>query len=296
MAHGVKQEGEIAREMTWAEFLGSPPETIASVKGLTAGVQGPIAFELSESRVELHCGGKCDGQRSFEIPPGQVPHIEPGGWRSVWVHFRCQNCQEWSRTYAILAKSDDFGDAALIKVGEHPPFGKPLPAGVDKLLGDGKALFLKGKRSEEQNLGIGAFAYYRRAVQEHKEVLFDQIIAVSKQTGADASLLDELEKAKTHFQFTRTVDEFKVAIPPELRLEGGHNPLTLLHKALSEGLHDHTDEECLELAGAAREVLIFLADRIDHVLQDKKSLAGAVSKLLVRRQKETTGENAAAEE
>ena len=183
------------------------------------------------------------------------------------------------------------GDGLVIKLGEYPPYGKPLPRGVDKLLGEGKSLFLKGKRSEELNLGIGAFGYYRRAVQEHKAVLFDRIIEVATQTGAEKSLLDDLEQAKNHFQFKRSIDEFKVAIPQELRMDGGHNPLTLLHGALSDGLHERTDEECLELAGAAREVLIFLADRIDHVLKERKSLTGAVSKLLRGRQTREDGDS-----
>lgn len=49
---------------------------------------------------------------------------------------------------------------------------------------------------------------------------------------------------------------------PQTLLINGHNQLTLLHSALSEGLHDQTDEKCLELATSIRVVLTDLADRL----------------------------------
>jgi len=63
-------------------------------------------------------------------------------------------------------------------------------------------------------------------------------------------------------------------------LINGHNPLTLLHSALSDGIHAKTDEECLELATSIRLVLIELADRIATALKDEAELRTAVTKLL----------------
>jgi hypothetical protein len=42
---------------------------------------------------------------------------------------------------------------------------------------------------------------------------------------------------------------------PQARLINGHNPLTLLHNALSAGLHEQSDETYLELAQAVRVML-----------------------------------------
>ena len=53
----------------------------------------------------------------------------------------------------------------------------------------------------------------------------------------------------------------KVAIPESL-LINGHNPILLLHNALSEGVHAMTDEQCLELASSIRIVLAELSERI----------------------------------
>jgi hypothetical protein len=65
----------------------------------------------------------------------------------------------------------------------------------------------------------------------------------------------------------------------------GHNPLTLLHSAVSEGLHEHTDEECLELATTIRVVLTDLAERIGLALKDQTELNAAVTKLMAVKAK-----------
>jgi hypothetical protein len=70
---------------------------------------------------------------------------------------------------------------------------------------------------------------------------------------------------------------------PEAILIDRHNPLTLLHSALSEGLHAQTDEECLELATSIRVVLTELADRISVALKEEAELKTAVNRLLNRK-------------
>jgi len=65
-------------------------------------------------------------------------------------------------------------------------------------------------------------------------------------------------------QFSKAIETIKAAIPESLLIDG-HNPLTLLHDALSEGLHAQTNEDCLELATSIRVVLTELAERIPVV-------------------------------
>ena len=70
---------------------------------------------------------------------------------------------------------------------------------------------------------------------------------------------------------------------PQFFLIDGRNPLTLLHSALSEGLHAKTDAKCLELAKSIRIVLTELAIRSAAVLKDKAELKSAVSRLLKKK-------------
>jgi len=143
-------------------------------------------------------------------------------------------------------------------------------------------MFLKGRRSENQGLGIAAFAYYRRVIEGQKDRIFDEIIKVCRRLSVDKSAIDELIAAKNEPQFSKAVEAVKHGIPQAL-LINGHNPLTLLHSALSEGLHAQTDEECLEIATSIRIVMAELAERMGQALKDEAELSTAVSRLLTKK-------------
>jgi len=112
-------------------------------------------------------------------------------------------------------------------------------------------MFLKGRRCENQGLGIGAFSYYRRVVEHQKGRIIDEVIKVSGKIGAPEETLKLLREARNETKFSKSVSLIKDAIPQAL-LISGHNPLTLLHNALSAGLHEDTDDGCLSLAQAER--------------------------------------------
>ena len=88
-----------------------------------------------------------------------------------------------------------------------------------------------------------------------------------------------LQKAQTETQFKKAVEMDKDS-NPDVQLIHGHNPITLLYKALSDGLHDQSDEVCLESAESVRVILTELADRIGQALKDDAELRGAVSRLM----------------
>jgi hypothetical protein len=69
-----------------------------------------------------------------------------------------------------------------------------------------------------------------------------------------------------------------------------HNPLTLLHTALSDGLHEQSDEHCLELATSIRVVLADLSERIEKVTKDERELKQAVSRLLSVKRKDSAND------
>lgn len=173
------------------------------------------------------------------------------------------------------------GGTAL-KLGEVPAFGPPTPAKVISLIGPDKDLFLKGRRAENQGMGIAAFAYYRRVIEGQKDRILDEVIKVCKRLSADQRIITELARAKGETQFSKAVDSVKLAVPQAL-LINGHNPLTLLHSALSEGLHAQTDEECLEIATSIRLVMADLAERMGQALKDEAELSNAVSRLLSKK-------------
>jgi hypothetical protein len=181
-----------------------------------------------------------------------------------------------------MEETPDHEEGSAYKFGEFPAFGPVTPTRLQKLLGDQLDIFMKGRRCETQGLGIGAFVYYRRVVEHQKNRFLDEILSAAKLLSAPADQLKALEAARVETQFSKAISIVKDALPQAL-LIGGHNPLTLLHSALSGGVHEHTDEECLALAQDIRIVLVDLAERLSQVLKDNAEIKGAVSRLLQRK-------------
>ncbi len=92
-------------------------------------------------------------------------------------------------------------------------------------------------------------------------------------------MIQQLQEARGETQFSKAIESVKSAIPESL-LISGHNPLTLLHSALSDGLHDRSDEHCLELASHIRVILGELSDRLAQALKDEAEVNNALSKLM----------------
>jgi len=233
--------------------------------------------------ITLHCETEktCGGNRVFKTAVSSV--FAKKERKLLFVPYECKNCSTTTKTFALwIMMGEDMASGKALKYGEQPAFGPPTPARVISLIGPQKELFLKGRRAENQGMGIAAFAYYRRVIEDQKDRIFDEIIKVCNRLSAGQPIIDELVNAKTETQFSKAVDAVKLAIPQAL-LINGHNPLTLLHSALSEGLHAQTDEECLEIATSIRLVMADFAERVGQALRDEAQLTTAVTRLLRKK-------------
>ena len=147
-----------------------------------------------------------------------------------------------------------------------------------RLIQEDRELFLIGRRAETQGMGIGAFAYYRRVVEQQKTRIFDKIIDVAKKLGTKDEQIAQLHQDRNKWSFEASAEALKDIMPRELFIDG-QNPLMLLHRALSANLHECSDRECLELAETIRLVLIEFADRCAEILRDRNELTAAVKRL-----------------
>ncbi|WP_339681977.1 hypothetical protein [uncultured Hyphomonas sp.] len=234
-------------------------------------------------RIKIHCpNGECSGERYFDPSKASLEFYRLN--TSAFLDFTCSNCGANKKRYSIHISVEDhddetgYGRLRCEKYGEVPSFGVPTPTKLLSLLGQDRDLFLKGRRCESQGLGVGAFAYYRRAVENRKSELVSEIIKVAKLVGSGSEIISALEAAQKETQFSKALSDVKDAIPESLKIKG-QNPLTLLHSALSDGLHDRTDDECLSIAHDVRIVLAELSERIVAALKDTAELTSAVDRL-----------------
>jgi hypothetical protein len=250
---------------SFAAFLEStPPDTMETVTGLYDDTPSGNSY-LKTPEINLYCeNGRCSGVRVFHSKSSSISLLTD--FEYEFVRYECRNCAKSRKNFALLVlKSTN----RVLKLGEYPPFGPPVPARVITLVGSDRELFLKGRRAELRGLGIGAFAYYRRVVEDKKGAIIEEIGKVAKRLGAPNEIVALFAEAQAETQFSNAIDKVKAAIPQSL-LINGHNPLVLLHSALSKGMHAGTDEECLELATSIRLILIDLAERMATALKHLK--------------------------
>lgn len=274
----------------FAEFLESvPPGQVKRVKNrvpLRSGHPGsrPL-FNFYLPEIQLHCPSEtCNGTRFFRADDDAYT-MGAKTWDYTYIDYSCANCQKQKKTFAIgilIQTGKDknkLADTVLCyKFGEQPPYGPPTPSRLIAMIGTNRDLFLKGRRCENQGLGIGAFVYYRRVVEDQKNRILGEIIKVAQTISAPPETIAALEAAQREHQFSKAVDSVKDAIPQRLLIDG-QNPLTLLHAALSKGLHNHSDARCLELATDIRLILAELAELLGHALKDERELKEAVARL-----------------
>lgn len=273
----------------FSEFLEAiPPGTLTKIADLTKKRYYPggglAGYEVISPEIQLHCpSDSCNGVRFFRRSSKSMPDLGEDGYNFFYVSYTCSNCRKYEKTFSLAAQRDGSEiSGTCYKFGELPEFGPPTPSRLIKLIGPDRELFLKGRRCENQGLGVGAFVYYRRVVEGQKNRILDEIIKVSRKLGAPGEKVSLLDAAKTETQFSKALASVKDALPQSL-LINGHNPLSLLHSALSDGLHARSDQECLEVASSVRVVLAELSERLAQALKDEAELNKALSRLMAPR-------------
>jgi hypothetical protein len=271
---------------TLAEFLETkPPHSHAVVsQGIqlkaygSARLPSPLLPQL-----KLHCIHKhCEGARFFRPESENGPVLIDNEWKEFFVSYTCSNCQETVKRFALaVRKNEKPAYIEIYKIGEMPAFGPPTPNRLLKLIGDDRELFLHGRRCETQGMGIGAFGYYRRVVENQKNRILKRIIKACGAIGVPQSMTDTLTAALNENQFSKAVESIKDALPESLLIRT-HNPMTLLHSALSDGLHARTDDECMAKAQAIRIILTELSERLANLLKDETEIKAALSQLMQR--------------
>lgn len=272
--------------VTYSDFM----ETIPP--GQLHGISNLVAWQFVDSRhnwcnvlqtqeIQLHCSDdSCNGTRFFRCT-NRNDIVLNQAHSFIYLTYLCSNCQKSQKTFSLAAsaREDKNPEGELYKFGELPAYGPPTPSRLMKLIGPDREEFLKGRRCENQGLGVGAFIYYRRVVEAQKNRILEEIIKVSEKLGAPKQKIETLRAAVTETQFTRALEMAKDVMPESL-LINGHSPIKLLHSALSDGVHARSDEACMALATSVRVVLGELSDRLSQALKDEAELTKALSTLL----------------
>jgi hypothetical protein len=274
----------------WREFLTDRPVgTRACVDVATRESRVTAEYiTISLPDLELQCDGNCQclsyckgskkntGKLFCGI--GDDTYGRPSTPCDAVLWYSCEKCDKCVKSYVVRFWS--MNDVQ--KIAEWPPFAPRTPSKAISLVGPDRDLFLKGRKAEIEGLGIGAFTYYRRIIENQKNRFLDEIIRVARRLGMSDDTISELESAKAETQFSNAVEKVKTAIPEVLYIKG-YNPFTLLHNALSDGVHNISDETCLVAASDIRLILFQFVEKLTEAMKDQRELDEAVNRLANRR-------------
>jgi len=213
-----------AEAMTFAEFLqAKPPGTMVKISDLMTEIKyqgGGRLWQVSVPPLQLHCE-ECGGLRYFPFKDGNR-HIKDGeGDLSTFLTYVCSNCRITLKMYSIYLRAEPVQpEGECYKHGEMPPFGPITPPRLLKMFEHNRDLFMKGRRCESQGLGIGAFVYYRRVVEDQRVSIIGEIIRVARLIKAPPKTLASLEAAQKETQFSKSLDLIKDAMPESLQIQG----------------------------------------------------------------------------
>lgn len=239
--------------------------------------------------IHVHCDHeKCNGVRRHE----KHDRTTQGLGKNHSYHFVvyvCSNCTTSVKIFGLKVVTEGEGTRAGVctKIYQEPTFGSPIPKRLFQVIGEAnRDYYLQARRAIARGLGIGAYAYYRRMVENTKFALVHSVLEVAQATNASPAQIQLLKKAQTETQFSKAIEMLRGEgeIPAVLLIDG-HNPLALLHDLLSEGIHQLSDAECLDRAQEAEIVLCEIADRMQVAMTERKAVKAAISNIL-RRKKE----------
>ncbi len=181
--------------------------------------------------------------------------------------YKCVSCNQFEQSYLTKIADDR---SYIMKVGQHPAWFINVDDKFSYILGEYEETYKKGLICESQGYGIGANAYYRRIVERITDKLLNMIFDLM---GEDENkdkyklALDDIQKSQVASDKIKMVKDL---LPKKLQ-PGNMNPLSILHKELSIGIHDLSDEDCLESAECIRNALAFILDQINRDAEEKEA-------------------------
>lgn len=169
------------------------------------------------------------------------------------------NCVEDSCNYlkTYFVRVEHFNNQYYFtKCGEYPSLSPRIDEAILDAFPDEAELLKKAVCCLKDGFGVGAFAYLRQALEDRIDVFIAEIRKNAEEQG-DTKVLQELDKLQNNSPASDKIKIARDALPVFLQVNGC-NPLGLLYKNLSEGIHGLSDSECLGKANAIYGAMTFI--------------------------------------
>jgi hypothetical protein len=245
----------------------------------------PHEKEIQTFRTKLVHDNLIFARSAFKV---ENPHAPPVYFNEktlkldLIVHLEgiCQSCGE-SITFSIRAYSDKswiFRESGINiyieKIGQYPPYEIVPDKNIEKYLLEEDLLnYRKALINLSVSYGIGAYAYFRRVIENEIKRLIDDISSIEFD-GVD-KVIEALKQYDKDHQMSNLIDVISKFLPASLK-ELGDNPIRLLYDQLSLGIHKFSDEECLRKAEMIDIILTYIITKINEEKYLTKNVRNAM--------------------
>lgn len=225
-------------------------------------------YSLRIGEIEYFCEA-CEKNRPFHDRRPKGGLVGGASFLATgqsFFEFTCVSCNKEKKEYWVQQVVDD-DTIKIQKCGELPRERLVRDSQLQKFFANDADNFEKATVCLSHGYGIAAFAYMRRIVEKNIATLLDMLQEDIETTDADTKLIDDLMELRKESPMSEKIKIANQAMPGYL-IPSGLNPLGRLYQALSEGVHSHTDEECLDLAAGLMGCIKYL---ISELASRKKS-------------------------
>ncbi len=185
-------------------------------------------------------------------------------------HFKgvCLSCKEFEMDLLIAMFSEEQLHANgpspnifyLRKIGQFPPYEKTPPKDILNFLQpEDQEYYKKALMNISTGYGIGAFAYFRRIIQNEILRLIQKIGDIKSEHSTE--IKNALQKYNTYHQMSSLIEILTTHLPASFN-SAGNNPIKVLYEESSLALHELTDEDCLNKAIHIDKILRFTIKKI----------------------------------
>ena len=191
------------------------------------------------------------------------PYALPTGYLCYSLYCSKNVCGLNKRVYLYYERKEDndnsegaISHVTLTKCGEYPSMPPRVDEAILKVFPNDAELLKKAVKCLRTGYGVGAFAYLRQVLENRIDVIISEIRKNAEEQG-DAEAIKKLNELGATSPESEKIKIAKDALPANLQSKG-HNPLGLLYKTLSEGIHGLSDSECLGKANAIYGALTYI--------------------------------------
>lgn len=202
---------------------------------------------------------------------------------TVFLQGVCQSCNQ-TIDFILKSTSDKVWEDRksgikiyIQKIGQFPGFEIEPDQLIQKYLTEEDVSnYKKALTCLSVNFGIGAYAYFRRIIENEIKRIIKDISELEFE--GDQNVKQAYFQFEKDHQMSKLIDVINEYIPKSLK-ELGDNPIRLLYEQLSGGIHEFGEQDCVEKARLIDILLKYVIRKVNEEKYQLKDVKIAMSKL-----------------